>query len=534
MIEETLVANFTCDEIEDESRHYSHLEDYEWSIEESGDVKAANDTEFAKINFQTNSPLTSPRDILEREVELISKDFLKDGTIDRMKLLEVIEKKGKELSASFYDIDLVASKYYSMYVSNDEDLNNPQLDKMFRSRIFLDINSDNQATRVDFECMEIDKVNFKMIKSLFHTKEMWENYKSIKVTICPVVYDAQSKNILCFKKKDRTFCLNKWQPPRFLQKYFFTHEEIEKVIEIPKIYDQFFRHLTNGHEESYQFLIKWMAYSLKGRNPTMLGAIGAKGTGKNTVYEILSLIHGKSNSVKVRDEFLKGRFNAAIDGKTLLFIDEVHMDIKSRAQENKFKDLINDTLEVEPKNTDTKQITNFANVYFCSNHYDGVLIDANDRRFSLIELTAIPLRETSLKDTYSELFDDCNIDELGRFLYHYPVEREDVATPFISNTTFLVRDALRPVWEDWMLNDWIPKKMIFSRSVSQEIFNQDFQEKFPLLSPPGRVKIEEVAKNNKDLFRFTKRQGNQGRFFEFDPIIPDALKEITNRDQYLQ
>lgn len=501
----TEIATFTCDG-EDELQHCPDIDDYDCDNDESAGVARVDFDEFEKMYRHS---ISKGREELEKIVEQAV-----EAKVDYFAIMELVASKREELGVGIYEsMQIVTMKVPVRFIEQGNP-NRYQLEKTLRSFIFSDITQYLPDIRVDLPEMSSDEVSVGRVMSLFSSKQEADNYKHYRVIKCPIKYKPYIQRLV-IPLVDKTFAMNCWSPPQWLKRNFYLNENVTRVNELTEIHSLFFTHLTNGDLASCKFLIKWIAYSLRGRNPTMLLTVGeTRGIGKTILFEILMRLHGEENSAKVRDHFLKTHFNSAVENVTLLYLDEVFMDSKSRDQINRLKDLVNDTLEVERKGKDARKIKNYANVYMSSNDYNGIAIENDDRRFSLIELTDIPFIDTPLRDRYDELFTEENIAQLGFYLMSLDVKREDVARPFVSITTKKVREATKPEWEKKFI-EWIELKIqLQQKRVEKVEFDNYFKSQYMNMQPPGRVKFEKLEKVYPGLFRLKKAQGSDGYFFE--------------------
>ena len=163
------------------------------------------------------------------------------------------------------------------------------------------------------------------------------------------------------------------------------YKEVERVDKMPELFHRFFIHLSNGKESEYDYIIKWLANAIQDRNFCVLAAIGAPGIGKGVLGNIMLGLVGLSNFTKTDNKLISKDFNAQIRNKRLVFCDEIN--IKKTNHMNKFKDLVNDKIEIEGKGKDAKLDDNYASIYVASNNLDSLYIPENDRRFSVVELT---------------------------------------------------------------------------------------------------------------------------------------------------
>lgn len=296
---------------------------------------------------------------------------------------------------------------------------------------------------------------------------------------------------------------NTYRPPQWEHDVFFFGRTIPKVVELPKVYDTFFKHLTDGNVESYEYLLDWLGTALKGRNYTILTAIGEEGIGKGIFGAILEKLFGTENFVKVRDDVFKSKFNGPLLNKRLVYIDEV--SISDDQAHNRLKDVVNEKLEIERKGRDAEYVDNYANFYLSSNIMNAIKPGPGDRRFSILELTEKKLTATDLVSTISEMYKQDNINQLAFYLMGREVKR-DMLVPFRSQRFDEIIEAGLTDWESWLVFTWTALNIDKEVEIS-EVQNAIVDKFGRYHSPPGRRKIEALAKKYPQYFKVKKRNG---------------------------
>ncbi|MFA5584780.1 MAG: primase-helicase family protein, partial [Bacteriovoracaceae bacterium] len=291
----------------------------------------------------------------------------------------------------------------------------------------------------------------------------------------------------------------------------------ENITDIPELYKDFFIHLTNNHQDSYEYLLNWIANSLQSRNKTMLVAVGDQGIGKGILGDILRELHGEENYTKTNDEILKSKFNMSLKYKTVVNIDEINIKNNKYAF-NRLKDLINDSIQIEQKGKDQTTIKNTASLYLSTNDNDALPWQDDDRRLSVIELTQTPLKDSPLvlnydseEDYVQELLKEENIKALGCYMLTRKINPKEMERRFLCNKfTDLIANNLKD-WEYWLINTWIPfnadpngDKLFTIKEVQDAISN-----KFPKIVPPGRGKLDALSKYYPKLCRITKNSNKE-------------------------
>ncbi len=297
---------------------------------------------------------------------------------------------------------------------------------------------------------------------------------------------------------------NQYQPPVWLKDEFYFGHALTPIDTIPPLYATFIRHLTDNDEPSYEYLIDWLATSLQGRNLTLLTAIGEQGIGKGTLGDIMEKLHGKTNFVKVRDQVFKDKFNAALKNKTLVYVDEI--DLQTKESQDRIKDVVNSSVEIEQKGIDPHTADNYASFYLSSNSLDAIKIEGGDRRFSIIQLTEKKIIDTDLSGAaIDELKKESNIADLARYLRFKKVSR-NMYVPFRSARYEEVREASLQDWELFVLEDWAPKHrgqtvLLSELRIALEVSNIT-------RNVPGRPKMMKLVRKYPEILKMRRKASN--------------------------
>lgn len=223
------------------------------------------------------------------------------------------------------------------------------------------------------------------------------------------------------------------------------------IAELPDAYKKFFNHLFANDKDSVDFALDWISTALRQRNMTYLTLIGEEGVGKGLLGLIMKALVGDKNFVETRDEVLKHRFNAQLANKQIIYIDE--MQIQDDSARDKLKALANEFIEVEEKGRNSKTVKNFASVYITSNKLNAVPLSGDDRRFSILKISNVKLREVMTVEEIENLYLNQElIAQLGSFLMHRTVSR-DMRVPFFDvETKSRVRLASLQRWQQEILD----------------------------------------------------------------------------------
>ena len=349
--------------------------------------------------------------------------------------------------------------------------------------------------------------------------DLYSQYKKDeKVKYCDFEYNPKNKQI--FIENSYIDIFNSYDPAGWFKKYFYSGEKLEILESMPRLYEDFFKFLTDFDSDpgSYNYLLDWLANILQGRNKTILTLIANQGVGKGVLGDIIKALVGNDNFSKVRDTVLKGKFNKHIGDKIVVNIDEI--DIKNNTTAyDRLKDLVNDTIEIEGKGLDAENATNFANFFISSNRTDCIRIEADNRRFSIIQLTDTPLREVDLIENVlnGEYFKDSNIKELAQYLYGHKI-KHNMLEPFVDSSRFNeIKEDSTHEWERWIIDMWAITN-IDKQPLRLSDFLRDCKQFISVNGKtPGQRKIIDLARRYPDKIRISQPNrlvGDASRYIE--------------------
>jgi len=184
----------------------------------------------------------------------------------------------------------------------------------------------------------------------------------------------------------------------------------------------------------YTFL-NWLAviFNEGQKTGTAWVIMGPQGSGKNTLYSrILVPLIGGSNCRLLNQDTLESRFNKLMADRQLVCFNEVKATTK--AQDRLKTWITEDEFVMEDKRASSAIMANPVNLIFLSNNRVPVLIEPDDRRFSVVK-TGPPLKNLSWFKGRATL--DAIYVELGHFawfLKHYDYDVEASHTPLSNDT----------------------------------------------------------------------------------------------------
>lgn len=267
-------------------------------------------------------------------------------------------------------------------------------------------------------------------------------------------------------------------------------------------------HLTKMYpvEEDRKILISWMASCL--RNPGKKFQwwpvlIGAKGNAKTMILNIMEYCVGSRythlpNAGKMTRNGIN--FNGWIRNKLFLGVEEVY-SANRRDFLEEFKPYVtNRRLPIEGKGIEEYTGDNRANGMLTSNHWDGVPIDSNERRYGIF-FTAQQTAEDCIRDGltsayFSKLWswlDAGGFAIVNHYLRNYPLEavydpaRLSTRAPRTSSTDQAIAASLGSI-EQEILQAIEEERMGFKGGwISSKALDGLFREKGIKLAPNKRI-----------------------------------------------
>lgn len=163
--------------------------------------------------------------------------------------------------------------------------------------------------------------------------------------------------------------------------------------------------LTNHDPNGRRWLEHWIA--AKVQNPGRLPRVAvvfqsAPAGGKGTLTYCIQQMLGPENTAIIQRAELESRFNARWVNKLFVLADEAVAGDEYRSLSDQLKVLIDGgTLSLEAKGVDQRAVTNRLAWFFASNRNMPVIIEPNDRRYTVF------VNPDELPPGYKEMIDGC-------------------------------------------------------------------------------------------------------------------------------
>lgn len=237
-----------------------------------------------------------------------------------------------------------------------------------------------------------------------------------------LVWEPNSPICLDFTKKT----VNTFRPSEFMKM-------TPKAVSVcPPTIRKLALHTLGNDQGAFDYYMNWLAFIMQDRERTNTAIVkfGTQGTGKGMwFHRVLTKIFGADNVVVKRMEELESDFTGFMDGKLIVFIDEIQVSRSPWAQKitAKLKNLIaEERISVRRMYQEAYITKNYANFIFASNMRDPLEIAPGDRRFTIGTFQPDPIKITDadLNQIDNELFD------FYSFLMSYPVDRDRVRKPY--------------------------------------------------------------------------------------------------------
>jgi hypothetical protein len=385
--------------------------------------------------------------------------------------------------------------------------------KIMRSDLITNMNDKGSTIYLyDPFCAEIKKIEYNNLKYLFDRKTV----NNLSIRPCEFIYNPFKREKI-FENGDLITYFNTYEPPKWMvDEYGQYLEYVEKLDTIPQMYEKFFKHLTDDKKSEYDYILKWLANAIQNRNFCVLSAIGAPGIGKGVLGEIRVGLVGSSNFCKTDNRLITKDFNSQFKDKRLVFCDEIN--IKKTDHMNKFKDLINQRIEIEGKGENAFNSENFASIYIASNNMDSLFVPENDRRFSIIELTSKRLDIIFNSQEIDELISEENVNKLASYLYYLEIDQDEMLKVHRSSRTEEIRRSSLSDAQEWFIEDYAVDKA--GQEVEIGIVQEAFREKeYKALS---RRELEKLQERFSSVFKVVQCRTNGKR------IRKVKFYEVTN------
>ncbi len=177
--------------------------------------------------------------------------------------------------------------------------------------------------------------------------------------------------------------------------------------------------LCSSKEDSYNFLLQWIANMVKGnKNNSCLYLKGIQGVGKSSLFVFLSkYVLGNNLCLETGSDPIRTKFNEILGGKLLVCIEELENFSKAEWESisSTLKRMITSTnITLQNKCTKAYESNNINNYILCSNN--DAIKDDDGRRYFILDIATHKVGD---REYYDKLYNECFTNEVGEAFFHY-------------------------------------------------------------------------------------------------------------------
>ncbi len=344
----------------------AYLEDtYDISLSKSGNIKLNN-----SIHYKVSTIVT------QMSTYQVAKKYGLENILESSDIEIQVNKAIREIAK-----DIERKKY--------DAINNKGAPEFQPSAVVLGIDALRGDTYILNKDLERLGVNVDAWKIFYGS----EAYGSLDKILCHLKYRPLSLSKVLGSEgeiKIINTCVHpKWR-----------YENLSEPKELKPIFKRF---LTDffATPESLSYSMSWIKTALLDRNETALVMVGAKGIGKNIFCSIFNRLFGSINVSNQANNAYQEKFNGFLKDTRIVIADEV--SFKDGAEKNRVKKYFNRIQSVETKGKDAESIEVHASMVMLSNNVRDLFIEADDRRFSCVDLTETPLLKSMTSEEIQEL-----------------------------------------------------------------------------------------------------------------------------------
>ena len=198
---------------------------------------------------------------------------------------------------------------------------------------------------------------------------------------------------------------------------------VQEGLDLIKSY--IFETWASSDADRYKYIISWIANNVRNLDSISkiaLVIISLPGCGKNTLIEFLNYVLKQKNIYNtVGIGSITQKHNKAIQNKRLIVINEMS-STKDEFKSNfdKIKSYITDeSISIEPKGIDPYEIDNISNFIMFTNHRDSIIVEENDRRYAIFDMSDCHRNDTQYFDNVRK---KCLNQDVADAFYTYLLE----------------------------------------------------------------------------------------------------------------
>ena len=212
---------------------------------------------------------------------------------------------------------------------------------------------------------------------------------------------------------------------------------------------------TNDDEREH--FLNWLATILqtRGKMITSFVLLGVPGAGKGLLLRfVLKPLFGNDQAIQVEDEQLKSQFNGWIKNVFFIAFNEVAHDNPGRnALNSKIKAIITDpTITINEKNIKTYEIKNSVNCAFFSNEVVPLLVERNDRRFTIVRTGSALTKQTWFDPTVNFPAFKGELLAFAQYLWNWEIDESRANTVLENDVKQNMIDSGMSRFEEFALH----------------------------------------------------------------------------------
>ena len=219
--------------------------------------------------------------------------------------------------------------------------------------------------------------------------------------------------------------------------------------------DLIYKVLAQEVDEWFDYIIKWMAYSVQ--NPerpqqVLMVFQGPKGVGKSLIAERWKRLFGNAGVTTQRMEDLTGQFNSTLSTTCALLMEE-GIWAGDKAAENRLKQLITgESVRTEAKFSNAQETANYLAIIMNTNEQWAVPATPDERRFAVFEAKEVwPKNHPHFGQIIKEMDYEGGMQAFFYDLLHMELDgwRPQGAIPMTPALAAQMSTTLGPVSEWW-------------------------------------------------------------------------------------
>ena len=248
--------------------------------------------------------------------------------------------------------------------------------------------------------------------------------------------------------------------------------------------------LSGSEQNSYEYILKWLAYLVQypeEKPQTAIGIKGKYGIGKNLLFglvgeDIMGSKHYFETSNPLDDIF--GTHATQHEGKKLIFVDEMEVSIQRKVSERMKAFITNKSLTINPKGISPYNVDHLAGYIFAGNGF-LVSVPEGDRRFVLFEATGKYIHSSGegrkfVREWFEWKKDAKNLKAVYDLLMNMETNIEYLKheRPETAYYKKVRRQSLPHIikWLDYMIWDDFPDKFCTKKN-GKRVTDPDFESK---------------------------------------------------------